>query len=175
MRELLCFLMLLSLPSCASSSAKTATPKADSPVPAAKAYTLEELDAAALVLRVAFDGEPESACGIGSQEAAGLVSLMQARLDDKKAEMAKTSTAAGWPTLAAINACEKACHCGIYSDLRDLRPAPSKAYAASLKKAALKAKRQTPQQSKTCAAAEKWFCSSELLKDLRSEARSISP
>jgi len=136
-------------------------------------HPLTDLDSASLVLRLAFDGDKESGCGIDSNEATKLMGVMEARIDSKKRELMKAPYSKGWPTQTELKNCEINCHCGIFSSLFEGLPHLQPEWNTLYQNAQNKAQSQGVNESKKCAKKAEWFCSSQLLKSLRKEAKTL--
>ncbi len=145
---------------------------------------LEQLDSAALVLRMSVDGHPDVACGIKPEEAGNLLRALQPMIDSQLQELrGHAYVKPYWPTVQEVEACEKTCHCGVWGDLAEGAKFPAsipksgqKRWKKALASAKLKASKQTEKQSLACAkSASPKFCTDELLKTLRKEAEADKP
>jgi len=149
-----------------------ATPVAVASPSAPLTSSYEELDSAAVVLRTAFDGHPESACGLSTVEASQMLRALEARLDEKREELMTRPLKAGWPSAEQVARCEKGCHCGAYGDLFGSLKQVPREYSEPLKQAGRKASRLSAARAAACASRVRSFCKSALLKSLRDEAAS---
>lgn len=132
-----------------------------------RGYSLEELDAAALVLRTAVDGDQR--CGLSAKEAETLLAPLHYRIDRKLEQERKNLPLKG-DRLSRAQKCEKTCHCGIYSSLLETPSGEPRAQSELHQQLEKKAMKQSRAQSSQCASRQKWFCGSNLLKFLKREA-----
>ncbi len=138
---------------------------------AARSSSLAQLDAAAIVFRVAFDGEKRAGCGLSPASANALLQVTQARLDAKKDELSHLANAKRQSVLVELKTCNDECHCGVLADVVQGYSNLSKTWKAALQSAQDKAKAQTAAQTLKCAERARWVCSSGLLKELRTEVK----
>lgn len=151
-----------------------------------KAYSLEQLDAAANILAIAADQGPDTksdlSCGLPLKEALLFILPLKSLIDQQKAKKEKELFAARQtPKTRAKNVggCEQRCHCTAYASVFEARADQGKALSAEDKKTlealTKKAVQQTPEQAKLCARAETWFCKSSLFTYLKQEVDLIRP
>jgi hypothetical protein len=135
-----------------------------------KRYSIEEMDSAALLLRVTADLEdnqkPRICRKIDPAAAKQLLLPMHSLFDEKVALERKKLPLKG-RRLAKARNCESLCHCGAYGTLLENFAQQEKLRESFDKKAAT----QTSEQSLACAKKSRWFCDSPLLDYLRSELR----
>lgn len=123
---------------------------------------INHLDEAANFLMVLADDEMSlsKVCQISSSEALTLIQPLHAMIDEE----IKNGNFIVSDSL--IDNCEFNCHCGIYSDLTENK----------LLKDRLLQKAQSLKKSASLGCAQKtaqWFCTSNLLKDLKTQSSSI--
>jgi hypothetical protein len=156
-------LVVITQPSAAS--IQNGTPQADSSV--LQRYSLDEIDSAALLLRVTADGNASVLCrDIASEKARRLLLPMHA-LFEEKITLERGKLPLRGRRLTRANRCESNCHCGAYSTLLEGFAPQADLLAAVTKKAAT----QSAAESLACAKRNRWFCNSPLLNHLKSELR----
>lgn len=137
-------------------------------------YTLEELDSAAHLLVAAADQDPNKTeshlCHLSTQQANSLLRPLHAWIDhqiDHYLQRAQTGKSYAKPTW--IKNCQQSCHCGLYvsilekTDDQKLSPKDRKTLSHLQRQAA----KLSPLELKRCIQKTRWFCKSDLLKQLK--------
>lgn len=140
-----------------------------------KKYTIEKLDSAANILRVAVDQAvagkegQENVCGIKKEEALSYINELKPLLDAKFAYIRSMKTKVKIPV--PWLRCQTNCHCGVYErygetlnlDLLSLED------QGRLKKIQVLASQADPKSIKRCVSVSRWFCESPLLRYLKKQ------
>lgn len=139
------------------------------PARASSSESYDHLDSLATLAMSASDGNKH--CGLSSADALRIMPLLHGALDEARQREIKAADARKAATLRPWLKCQAECHCGAWADLADSlgKHGPSVVTKKALRE---KASIQSPKSTQRCAkAAESWACSSELLRELRAEAK----
>ena len=174
MKQVLIFLFSLSI----FGSHAMAKPTATSREGVLKKYSLDELDSAANLLKVAIDQGQDKKnahfCNLKAGEAKNLTMPLKDLIDVKTKIFLDANKGKSVSLGFKNQDCDGECHCGLYSSVLDTGQQRGDTLTDNdlkyLSMAQTKASTQGSYQSVACAYRSKWVCSSALLKYLRGHA-----
>lgn len=129
-------------------------------------WSLETLSAGANVVRQMADGQ--RICDLSSQKALSISMPIKALIDEEMERFRTSQEYSRFLNSDALLNCKKKCHCGVYLDLLNQDPDPSKEIQEKISR--LQKLQISPVESLKCAKSNLWFCKSHLLKYLLKHA-----